>query len=148
MEIKSTPLREEHIALGAKMVDFAGWFMPVEYAGLRQEHMNVRSHVGLFDVSHMGEIRIRGPQSLQTVEWLTSNYAGKLENGQAQYSLLTNERGGLVDDLIVYCVEKGADYLLCVNASNTDKDFAWMLKNNRGAEMTNESAAWGQIAVQ
>jgi aminomethyltransferase len=148
MEPKSTPLREEHIALGAKMVDFAGWYMPVEYAGLRAEHMNVRANVGLFDVSHMGEVRIRGPQSLQTVEWLTSNYAGKLENGQAQYSLLTNDSGGLVDDLIVYCVEKGANYLLCVNASNTDKDFAWMVKNNRGAEITNESAEWGQIAVQ
>lgn len=148
MEIKSTPLREEHIALGAKMVDFAGWYMPVEYAGLRAEHLNVRTNVGLFDVSHMGEVRIRGPQSLATVEWLTSNYAGRLENGQAQYSLLTNAEGGLVDDLIVYCVEKGRDYLLCVNASNTDKDFAWMVKNNRGAEIVNESSQWGQIAVQ
>lgn len=147
-EPKSTPLREEHIRLGAKMVDFAGWYMPVEYAGLRAEHMNVRANVGLFDVSHMGEVRIRGPHSLATVEWLTSNYAGKLENGQAQYSLLTNDTGGLVDDLIVYCVEKGQDYLLCVNASNTDKDFAWMVKNNRGAEITNESSDWGQIAVQ
>lgn len=148
MEIKSTPLRDEHIALGAKMVDFAGWFMPVEYSGLRQEHMNVRANVGLFDVSHMGEIRIRGPQSLNTVEWLTSNYAGRLENGQAEYSLLTNEQGGLVDDVIVYCMEKGADYLICVNASNADKDFQWMVKNNRGAEITNESNQWGQIAVQ
>lgn len=148
MEIKSTPLKEEHIALNAKMVDFAGWYMPVEYAGLRAEHVNVRTNVGLFDVSHMGEVRIRGPQSLATVEWLTSNYAGRLENGQAQYSLLTNADGGLVDDLIVYCVEKGKDYLLCVNASNTDKDFAWMVKNNRGAEIVNESSLWGQIAVQ
>ena len=148
MNVKSTPLREEHISLGAKMVDFAGWYMPVEYAGLRQEHMNVRAKVGLFDVSHMGEIRIRGPHSLATVEWLTSNFAGKLENGQAQYSLLTNDQGGLVDDLIVYCVEKGVDYLLCVNASNADKDFAWMVKHNRGAEITNESDKWGQIAIQ
>lgn len=146
--IKSTPLREEHIALGAKMVDFAGWFMPVEYAGLRQEHIAVRANVGLFDVSHMGEIRVRGPQALATLEWLTTNHVGKLENGQAQYSLLPNEEGGLVDDLIVYCVEKNADYLLCVNASNTDKDYAWILKHNRGAELTNESASWGQIAVQ
>ena len=148
MSIKSTPLRDEHIALSAKMVDFAGWYMPVEYAGLRAEHLNVRSNVGLFDVSHMGEVRIRGPQALATVEWLTSNFAGRLENGQAQYSLLTNPDGGLVDDLIVYCVEKGQDYLLCVNASNTDKDFAWMVKNNRGAEIVNESSLWGQIAVQ
>lgn len=146
--MKSTPLRDEHIALGAKMVEFAGWYMPVEYAGLRQEHVNVRQNVGLFDVSHMGEVRIRGPQSLPTLEWLTTNFAGRLENGQAQYSLLPNEEGGLVDDLIVYCVEKGKDYLLCVNASNTNKDFQWMVKNNRGADITNESDKWGQIAVQ
>lgn len=147
-EIKSTPLREEHIKLGAKMVDFAGWYMPVEYAGLRQEHLTVRTDVGLFDVSHMGEIRVRGPKALETVEWLTTNYVGKLQNGQAQYSLFPNAQGGLVDDLIVYCVEQGTDYLLCVNASNTDKDFAWVTQNNRGAEITNESSKWGQIAVQ
>jgi aminomethyltransferase len=148
MSLKSTPLKEQHIALGAKMVDFAGWYMPVEYAGLRSEHVACRSGVGLFDVSHMGEVRIRGPKALETVEWLTSNHAGRLNNGQAQYSLLTNDQGGLVDDLIVYCIEKGHEYLLCVNASNSDKDYAWMVKNNRGAEIVNESAQWGQIAVQ
>ncbi|MBX3022558.1 MAG: glycine cleavage system aminomethyltransferase GcvT [Bdellovibrionales bacterium] len=149
MTLKSTPLKEQHIALGAKMVDFAGWYMPVQYAGLREEHVACRAGVGLFDVSHMGEVRIRGPKALEAVEWLTSNYAGKLENGQAQYSLLTNAQGGIVDDLIVYCVEKGHDYLLCVNASNTEKDFAWMKANNRfSAEMVNESEQWGQIAVQ
>lgn len=148
MNLKSTPLKDEHIALGAKMVDFAGWYMPVQYSGLREEHLACRASVGLFDVSHMGEVRIRGPKSLETVEWLTSNFAGKLENGQAQYSLLTNHEGGIVDDLIVYCVEKGKDYLLCVNASNAEKDFAHMVKNNRGAEITNESDKWGQIAVQ
>lgn len=148
MNLKSTPLREEHVRLGAKMVDFAGWFMPVQYIGLREEHVACRKGVGLFDVSHMGEIRVKGPNSLATVEWLTSNFAGKLNNGQAQYSLLTNDQGGLVDDLIVYCLEKGHDYLLCVNASNTDKDFAWIVKNNRGAELVNESSQWGQIAVQ
>lgn len=131
------------------MVDFAGWYMPVEYSGLRQEHVAVRSTVGLFDVSHMGEVRIRGPKALESVESLTTNYAGKLENGQAQYSLLPNDKGGLVDDLIVYCVEKGSEYLLCVNASNTDKDFAWMQANDRfGSEIVNESELWGQIAVQ
>jgi len=147
-EVKSTPLREEHVRLGAKMVDFAGWYMPVEYEGLRAEHMRVRSHVGLFDVSHMGEIRVRGPKALETVEWLTTNHVAKLENGQAQYSLLPNDQGGLVDDLIVYCVEKGSDYLLCVNASNSDKDFAWIQAHNRGAELINESDKWGQIAIQ
>jgi len=143
-----TPLCDEHIALGAKMVDFAGWYMPVQYQGLREEHVACRSAVGLFDVSHMGEVRIQGEKALPTVEWLTSNYAGRLENGQAQYSLLTNHEGGIVDDLIVYCLEKGRDYLLCVNASNADKDFAWMVSNNRGAQITNESEKWGQIAVQ
>lgn len=151
MELKSTPLKEQHIALGAKMVDFAGWYMPVEYTGLRQEHLACRTSVGLFDVSHMGEIRVRGPQALEAVEWLTTNEVARLNNGQAQYSLLPNLDGGIVDDLIVYCVEKGRDYLLCVNASNTDKDFAWVIKNNRfsgTADITNESEKWGQIAVQ
>jgi len=148
MSLKATPLKDQHVALGAKMVDFAGWYMPVEYVGLRQEHLACRSAIGLFDVSHMGELRVRGPKALETVEWLTSNQVSRLQNGQAQYSLLTNFEGGIVDDLIVYCLEKGTDYLLCVNASNTDKDFAWAVKNNRGAEVTNESPQWGQIAVQ
>jgi aminomethyltransferase len=148
MSLKSTPLKDEHIALGAKMVDFAGWYMPVSYAGLREEHMATRAAVGLFDVSHMGEVRIKGPKALETAEWLTTNWVGKLENGQAQYSMLPNAEGGLVDDIIVYCLEKGHDYLVCVNASNTDKDFAWMQKNNRGAELVNESDKWGQIAIQ
>lgn len=148
MSLQFTPLKEQHIALGAKMVDFAGWYMPVEYQGLRQEHLACRAGVGLFDVSHMGEVRIRGPKALETVEWLTSNYAGRLNAGQAQYSLLPNNEGGLIDDVIVYCVTKGTEYLLCVNASNTDKDFTWMVNHNRGAEIINESVLWGQIAVQ
>ncbi len=120
-EPKRTPLVDEHIALGAKMVDFAGWYMPVSYQGLREEHLACRASCGLFDVSHMGEVRIKGPRALETVEWLTTNFAGRLENGQAQYSLLPNADGGLVDDVIVYCLEKNTDYLICVNASNTDK---------------------------
>lgn len=130
------------------MVDFAGWYMPVEYRGLRQEHLNTRANIGLFDVSHMGEIRVKGPKALATLQWLTSNDVSKLGLGQAQYSLLPNEQGGLVDDIIVYCVKPGEDYLVCVNASNTDKDFAWFQKHNQGAELENESDAWGQIAVQ
>ncbi len=147
-QLKVTPLKDEHIRLGAKMVDFAGWYMPVEYKGLRHEHGVVREHVGLFDVSHMGEVRIKGPKALATVEWLTTNDVSRLSNNQAQYTLLPNDQGGVVDDLIVYCIEKNQEYLLCVNASNTDKDFAWMVKNNRGAEIINESSQWGQIAVQ
>lgn len=143
-----TPLAEEHVKLGAKMVDFAGWLMPIQYTNLRQEHDCVRTHVGLFDVSHMGEIRVRGAKALETLEWLTTNDVTKLNNGEAQYSLLPNEDGGLVDDIIVYCVEKYQDYLVCVNASNKDKDFAWMQKHNKGADISDESDKWGQIAVQ
>ena len=146
---KETPLKNQHEKAGAKLVDFAGWLMPVQYTeGLRAEHMNVRSNVGLFDVSHMGEIFVRGPKALETLEWVTTNYVGKLKAGEAQYSLFCNEKGGIVDDLIVYCLKPNEEYLLCVNASNTDKDFAWVQKNNKGAEVTNESSKWGQIAVQ
>jgi aminomethyltransferase len=146
--MKKTALAEAHVKLGARMVDFAGWWMPIQYKGLREEHTNVRTNVGLFDVSHMGEIRVKGPHALSTLEWLTTNDVTKLNNGEAQYSLLPNEQGGLVDDIIVYCIEKNQDYLVCVNASNKDKDFAWMQKHNKGADITDESDRWGQIAVQ
>jgi aminomethyltransferase len=146
--LKKTPLCDEHIKLGAKMVDFAGWYMPVQYTGLREEHNNVRTNVGLFDVSHMGEIRFKGPKALATLEWLTTNDVEKLNDGEAHYSLLPNDQGGLVDDIIVYCLKKNEDYLVCVNASNKDKDFAWMTKNNKGADITDESSYWSQIAVQ
>lgn len=146
--LKKTPLADDHVKLGAKMVDFAGWLMPIQYKGLREEHNAVRTQVGLFDVSHMGEIRFKGPHALKTLEWLTTNDVSKLNNGEAQYSLLPNDQGGLVDDIIVYCIEKDADYLVCVNASNKDKDHQWMLKNNKGADITDESSFWAQIAVQ
>lgn len=145
---QKTPLADEHVKSGAKMVDFAGWWMPIQYTGLREEHNCVRTGVGLFDVSHMGEIRFKGPQALTSLQWLTTNDVSKLNPGQAQYSLLPNERGGLVDDIYVYCLEKNADYLVCVNAANKDKDFAWMQKHNLGADVTDESSHWGQIAVQ
>lgn len=147
-QVKSTPLKEEHEKLGAKMVEFAGWYMPVQYEGLKQEHLNVRENVGLFDVSHMGEIRLKGPKALETLEWLTSNQVSKLKEGEAQYSLLTNEHGGVVDDLIIYCFQPNEDYLLCVNAANIEKDYQWILNHNLGADVVNESDSWGQIAVQ
>jgi len=148
-EVKRTPLYDEHIKLNARMVDFAGWSMPVQYEqGLRYEHDSVRNHVGLFDVSHMGEIRVKGENALKTVEHLTSNYVEGLTKGKAQYSLLCNKNGGVVDDLIVYCIEPGTDYLLCVNASNREKDFNWVFENNLGAEISDEGNFWGQIAVQ
>lgn len=143
-----TPLVNEHEKAGAKMVEFAGWFMPIQYKGLREEHDCVRNSVGLFDVSHMGEVRFKGPKALETLEWLTTNDVSKLNDGEAQYSLLPNEKGGLVDDIIVYCLKRNADYLVCVNAANKDKDFAWMTKNNKGAEVTDESSKWAQIAIQ
>lgn len=143
-----TPLNENHKKRGGRMVSFAGWEMPIQYTQLKDEHVGVRTNVGLFDVSHMGEIRFKGPQALASLQWLTTNDVSKLEAGQAQYSLLPNATGGLVDDIIVYCLEKNNDYLVCVNASNKDKDFDWMMKNNKGAQVTDESSQWGQIAVQ
>jgi aminomethyltransferase len=146
--MKRTPLYEEHIRLGAKMVEFAGWEMPVQYAGVIAEHVAVREAVGLFDVSHMGEIWVTGPDALPALEQLTCNRVSALYDGKAQYSALLNHRGGVVDDIIVYRFNSER-FLLCVNASNTDKDFEWLKANNRtSAAITNESAEWGQIAVQ
>ncbi len=148
VKCQRTPLYKEHLSLKAKMVEFAGWEMPIQYSQLKEEHLNVRKNVGLFDVSHMGEIRVKGSNSLETLQWLTTNDVSKLNPGEAQYSLLPNFEGGLVDDIIIYCLEKNANYLVCVNASNKDKDFSWMIKNNKGADITDESYLWGQIAVQ
>jgi aminomethyltransferase len=147
-KLNQTSLHDEHVKLNGRMVDFAGWHMPVQYEGVIEEHERVRKNVGLFDVSHMGEIFFRGPKALESLQWLTTNDVSKLENGQAHYSLLPNEEGGLVDDIIVYCVEKNATYLVCVNASNADKDFEWMKNHNKGADVKNESGDWSQIAVQ
>ena len=147
-DVRKTPIYESHVEQGGKMVPFAGWEMPVQYKGIRDEHNHVRTKVGLFDVSHMGEIRVRGRESLATLQWLTTNDVSKLEKGQAQYSLFPNEQGGIVDDLIVYCMEPGEDYLLCVNAANTAKDFKYLSENNKGAIIENESDQWGQIAIQ
>jgi len=143
-----TPLFNDHVALNARIVEFAGWQMPIQYIGLKEEHKACREHIGLFDVSHMGEIRFKGPKAVESLQWLTTNDVSKLENGQAQYGLLPNDQGGLVDDIFIYCLEKNADYLVCVNASNKDKDFAWMTKHNKGADIIDESSYWGQIAIQ
>ena len=127
--LKRTPLYEAHVALGARMVEFAGWEMPVQYSGHVQEHMAVREAAGLFDVSHMGEIEIRGPDALALVQRITTNDASKLDDNQVQYSTMTNEAGGVIDDLLVY--RMNAEYfLLIVNAGGTDSDFDW-IKNQR-----------------
>src|ERR1700722_12317219 len=120
--LKTTPLNPVHRRMGAKMVDFGGWDMPVQYSGVLDEHHTVRQRVGVFDVSHMGEIEVKGPEALQLVERVTTNAASKLKNGQAQYSGLLYDHGGFVDDILVH---KVADdhYFICVNASNQEKDF-------------------------
>jgi aminomethyltransferase len=146
--MNKTPLFEDHVQLGARIVEFAGWQMPIQYTNLKEEHQTVRTDVGLFDVSHMGEFRVKGPKALETLQWLTSNNVATLEEDQAQYSLLPNQNGGLVDDIIVYCMKKNEDYLVCVNAANVEKDWKHFQENNKGADLTNESSYWGQIAVQ
>jgi aminomethyltransferase len=146
--LQRTPLYEIHRRLGARMVDFGGWEMPVQYSGILEEHAAVRNAVGLFDVSHMGEIEIRGPEAAQLGEYVTTNWIAKLEPGGIQYSGLLYEHGGFVDDILVHKV--AADHLfLCVNASNQEKDFEHIRAANRWrAEVDFASARWAQIAVQ
>jgi aminomethyltransferase len=148
MELKSVALQSVHEKLGAKMVPFAGYNMPVRYSSDIEEHMTVRNGVGVFDVSHMGEFKIEGPQALDLIQRVTSNDASKLVDGQAQYSCLPNETGGIVDDLIVYKI-KDEDYLIVVNASNIEKDWNWFMKfNTKGATMKNISDDICLFAVQ
>src|SRR6266436_8735976 len=147
-DLLKTPLNAIHRAMGAKMVDFGGWDMPVEYKGVLDEHRAVRERVGLFDVSHMGEIEVHGPQALALVQHVTVNDASKLKLGQAQYSALLYGHGGFVDDILVH---KVADdhYFLCVNASNQDKDYEYIVANNHiDATVENAGPRFAQIAVQ
>ncbi|MDC6366994.1 MULTISPECIES: glycine cleavage system aminomethyltransferase GcvT [Flavobacteriaceae] len=147
--MKTTALHETHVALGAKMVPFAGFDMPVSYEGVKIEHETVRSAVGVFDVSHMGEFLIEGPNALELIQKVTSNDASKLTIGKAQYSCLPNETGGIVDDLIVYQI-KEETYLLVVNASNIEKDWEHISKYNEaiGAAMRNISDDYSLLAIQ
>src|SRR5260370_16261760 len=147
-DLLKIPLDAVHRAMGAKMVDFGGWDMPVEYKGVLDEHRAVRERVGLFDVSHMGEIEVRGPQALALVQHVTVNDASKLKLGQAQYSALLYGHGGFVDDILVH---KVADdhYFLCVNASNQDKDYEHIVANNRfDATVENAGLRYAQLAIQ
>lgn len=146
--MKNTALTHIHEQLGAKMVPFAGYNMPVSYEGVNAEHETVRKGVGVFDVSHMGEFLITGPKALDLIQKVCSNDASKLVDGQAQYNCLPNETGGIVDDLIVYKL-KDEEYLLVVNASNIDKDWAWISKHNSmGATMRNISEDYSLLAIQ
>ena len=145
---RKTPLHRVHREARARMIDFGGWDMPVEYAGIIAEHRAVRTGVGLFDISHMGEIEIQGPQSIELVDSLCSNRAASLQDGQAQYSALLNPQGGFVDDLIVHRIAFD-HYLLCVNAANQDGDYAWIDENNSfEAEVIFASGDYAQLAIQ
>ena len=146
--MKQTQFYDYHLSHGAKMVPFAGFQMPVEYAGVSQEHINVRENVGIFDVSHMGEIWIMGPEAFELVQRITSNDVALLEPGKIQYSCFPNDKGGIVDDLLVYKYDD-EKYLLVVNASNLEKDHNWILEQNTGGALVeNASDHVSQLAVQ
>ena len=147
-DLKLTALNEVHKALGAKMVPFAGFEMPVYYSGIVAEHKSVRQSLGIFDVSHMGEVFVEGPKALDFVQKITINDASKLADGQAQYSAMCRPDGGIVDDLLVYRMEEER-YMLVINASNIEKDFGWMEENRiEGATLTNASDDYTLLAVQ
>ena len=147
--MKNTPFTQKHIALGAKMAEFAGYNMPISYTGINDEHDTVRKSVGMFDVSHMGEFILKGENALDLIQRTTSNDASKLTAGKAQYSCLTNENGGIVDDLIIYCLEENKAYMLVVNASNIEKDWNWISKfNTNNVEMHNISDKTCLLAIQ
>lgn len=149
--MKETALTQLHIALGAKMVEFAGYNMPVIYTSINEEHKCVREKVGVFDVSHMGEFMLKGPKALDLIQLVTTNDAAKLTNGKVQYSCMPNNEGGIVDDLLVYRWDEN-EYYLVVNASNIEKDWNWIKKHNDegcfGVEMTNMSDDMSLLAVQ
>lgn len=146
--LKRTPFYDLHAEAGAKLIDFGGFEMPVQYSGIRKEHEAVRAAAGMFDVSHMGEIKIVGPHALDAVQYLTVNDVSKLVPGKAQYSAMCYEDGGVVDDLLVYMLDEN-DYMLVVNAANKDKDFDWMVSNNpHKAAMEDVSDDYCLLAVQ
>src|SRR5450631_4134491 len=147
-ELKQTALSDIHVKLGAKMVPFAGYLMPVSYEGINAEHETVRKSVGVFDVSHMGEFILKGDKALDLIQRVTSNDASKLHDGKVQYPCLPNEGGGIVDDLLVYRIDEKT-YMLVVNASNIEKDWNWISKYNKwGVEMKNISDRTSLLAIQ
>lgn len=147
--MKNTPFTNMHVALGAKMAEFAGYNMPISYSGINGEHYAVRDNAGIFDVSHMGEFIVKGEHALELIQRVTTNDAAKIKKGQAQYSCFTNESGGIVDDLLIYCIEENKVYMLVVNASNIDKDWNWLVSHNiNNAEMHNISDKTCLLAIQ
>jgi aminomethyltransferase len=148
-KMKNTAFTQKHIALGAKMAEFAGYNMPISYSGINDEHAAVRKNAGVFDVSHMGEFILKGEKALDLIQRVTSNDASKITDGQAQYSCLPNKDGGIVDDLIVYCLEYNKSYMLVVNASNIEKDWNWISSfNTNNVEMHNISEMTSLLAIQ
>ncbi len=146
--LKRTALNSVHKALGARMVEFGGWEMPVEYSGITDEHLAVRTRAGLFDVSHMGEIDVRGHPALALLQFVTSNDVSCLRIGQAQYTALMDPRGSSIDDCLVHRMTED-DYFICVNAGNTDNDFEWIVRHNSfGADVRNVSHDYSQLALQ
>jgi len=146
--MKYTAFTKIHESLGAKMVEFAGFYMPIQYTGINDEHETVRTRLGVFDVSHMGEIWVKGPKALDFVQWVTSNDASKLVDGKVQYSCFPNGKGGIVDDLLVYRIN-AETYLLVVNAANIEKDWNWVVsQNTMGAVLYNASDEISQLAIQ
>ncbi len=146
--LKETPLHDLHVELGARMVDFAGWHMPVQYQGALKEHLAVRQHVGLFDVSHMGEIEVTGPDALRAVQHLTCNNLNRISDGQAQYSAFLTPQGTFVDDIVVYRISS-EHIFICVNAANREKDFQWVQDNMQGqARAVDRGDDYAQIAIQ
>jgi len=142
-----TPLYDVHVRAGARIVEFAGWQMPVQYEGILAEHAAVRERVGLFDVSHMGEVIFRGPKALEALQRLFTNDLARCADGQAQYGCVCRDDGGIVDDVVVYR-RAADDFLVCVNAANRQKDYDWLHGHAFGADVSNESDAWAQIAAQ
>jgi aminomethyltransferase len=148
-QMNNTPFTQKHIDLGAKMAEFAGYNMPISYSGINDEHQTVRKNAGVFDVSHMGEFMLKGENALDLIQRVTTNDASKLTAGKAQYSCMPNEAGGIVDDLLIYCIEENKVYMIVVNASNIEKDWNWIQKHNtKNVEMHNISDDTCLLAVQ
>ena len=147
--MKNTPFTEKHLALGAKMAEFAGFNMPISYTGINDEHAAVRTNAGVFDVSHMGEFILKGPDALDLIQRISTNDASKLTAGKAQYSCMPNTEGGIVDDLLVYCLEENNSYMLVVNAGNIEKDWKWIQSfNTKNVEMHDISEKTCLLAIQ
>ncbi|MGZ3849013.1 MAG: glycine cleavage system aminomethyltransferase GcvT [Flavisolibacter sp.] len=147
--MKNTPFTQKHIELGAKMAEFAGYHMPISYSGINDEHQTVRKNAGVFDVSHMGEFILKGENAMDLIQRVTTNDVSKLTAGKAQYSCLPNEKGGIVDDLLVYCIEENKVYMIVVNASNIEKDWNWIARHNvKHVEMHNISDDTCLLAIQ